>query len=104
MSQFIRPLNGIQTKLSCVRPRTTGSGKNRSTPETVLWQDQHQTAGGMTDAIAVRFAIPADRRATDDTDPDDQIVWRLNTRAELPGVDFAAQFEVPVFKTTPSSA
>ncbi|TDI37418.1 MAG: hypothetical protein E2P02_22800 [Acidobacteria bacterium] len=40
----VRPEDGFELTLSSVRIRQTGSGKNRSTHETVLWQKSHVIA------------------------------------------------------------
>jgi hypothetical protein len=94
--------------LSCIRRYTTGSGKNRSTREEVQWQDQQRIAltsthhhGGVR--VPIRFSLPRDQKPSDPTDDDnDRMLWRLETRAEVPGVDYHAQFEVPVFRTAAS--
>ncbi|MFQ5705201.1 MAG: hypothetical protein ACE5HT_14425 [Gemmatimonadales bacterium] len=92
----------ITTKLVCVRRVTTGSGKNRSTSERILWQEEGAATEAHRElrrtAIPVSFGIPADAVQSDDSDPDDQVVWRLEAAAKIPGVDYFARFEVPVFK------
>jgi hypothetical protein len=98
------PEGGYRLLLLCVHRVTTGSGKNQSTRETPLWQ----TESRITAATAMRLAtggvrvpfsltIPADARATDLRTSRDQIVWRLDASAEMPGIDYAASFELPVF-------
>jgi hypothetical protein len=52
--------------------------------------------------LPVRFAIPFDCRPSDPLASDDSIVWRLEATAEVPGVDFRARFDVPVFETPAS--
>jgi hypothetical protein len=47
----------------------------------------------------VAYNLPVDATATNTENPSDQIVWRLEAWAEVPGVDYRAQFEVPVFRT-----
>jgi hypothetical protein len=101
-----RPENGFDLKLQCIHRVTTGSGKNRSTHETELWGDD-QRVSGLTAIPAVdgfrvpfTFDVPGDARATDDSVPNDQIVWRLSVTAETPGIDYAATFELPVFVTS----
>jgi len=91
--------------LKCVRRVATGSGKNRSTKESVLWEreesiarDKWITGAGGT-RIPVLFYIPADCTATDDSNRNNEVVWRLAASAAVPGVDFATQFKVPVYAT-----
>ncbi len=94
--------------LSCVNVKTTGSGKNSSTSEYIRWQERLDAVQplarpeAMGSGIALRFVIPYDCQPTDDSNPNDKIVWRLETHAAVPGVDYHAQFEVPVYKTAAS--
>lgn len=102
--------HGIALQLSCLRKTTTGSGDSRSTTQTVLWQaDQSVSSGGLgVDSsgrtIPVDFAIPSDAYITDQDNPSDQVVWVLHAEADIPGVNYTDDFEVPVFKTSASSA
>jgi hypothetical protein len=70
--------------------------------ETILWQQTSLVTPGRsygrgTTPIPVSFEIPEGLPQFDDSDPDHQIVWRLDVRADVPGVDYEARFEVPVF-------
>jgi hypothetical protein len=94
----LRPLEGYRVVLSCIRRVTTGSRGDRSTSESVLWQEERRvpaTAGG----VPVAFAIPPDATPCDPKRGGDRTFWRLTASAEVPGVDYAATFEVPVFRT-----
>ncbi|HYL64011.1 MAG TPA: HEAT repeat domain-containing protein [Candidatus Methylomirabilis sp.] len=101
--------HGIDLRLSCIRKTVTGSGNNRSTVKTVLWQaDQHISSGALGvdpsgRTIPVEIAIPADAYVTDKDNPSDQVLWMLHAQADLPGIDYSDDFEVPVFKTAASS-
>ncbi|HEX3233413.1 MAG TPA: hypothetical protein VHR41_04415 [Gemmatimonadales bacterium] len=102
----LRPVEGFEVVLRCIRRVTSGSSKNRSTTESVLWQEERRVAGevardasGMGTRIPVGFALPPDARACDDSVSDDQILWRLEVTAGVPGIDYASSFEVPVFRT-----
>lgn len=99
---LLLPPEGFQVSLRSIQRRTTGSGKSRSTTETVLWQEDatfHPSRQADGTVIPVGFAIPADAQATDGADSDNCYLWRLQVSAEVPGVDYSAQFEVPVFNT-----
>ncbi len=99
---------GVELRLQCVRRRVTGSGKNRSTSESILWQTETRVPQdvlihkGHTTIIPVDMHIPYDQPGTDEEDPADSIVWRLHAQAALPGVNFAARYEPPVFQTPQS--
>jgi hypothetical protein len=103
--------HGIDLTLSCVRQVITGGGKNRSTLQSVLWQADKNVPqaslapGPMGDAlIPVEFSIPSDAYESNHDDPNDQVLWLLHARADVPGVNYSDDFEVPVFRLTPSSA
>ena len=97
----LRPADGFQVTLSCIRRATRGSGKNRSTSETTLWQETRRVpATGV--GVPIAFPIPADAVPSDPARGGDRVVWRLDVSAEVPGVDYASSFEVPVFRTAAS--
>jgi hypothetical protein len=50
----------------------------------------------------VEFQIPSDCEPSDERNPNDRTLWRLTASAKVPGIDYSATFEVPVFKTTPN--
>lgn len=98
----------VRLVLTSIHRWTSGSGKNRSTREEVLWQDERDVAAGqvvfdgLSQVVPVEFAVPFDCEPTDATVADDQRLWRLRLVAELPGVDADIPFEVPVFRTPES--
>ena len=100
----IRPQDGFHLKLRCVNRVTTGSGKSSSTSETTLWDDEKTMLKELLgddprrSGIPVFFKIPPDCRESDDSNSRDQILWRLEARAKVPGVDYFARFDVPVFR------
>lgn len=104
----IDPTAGFQVTLNNINRVTTGSGDNRSTSERILWQDERhlleETAqyDPTRSEIPVEFQIPFDAFPTEERSDDDEVLWRLQVEAEVPGVDYSAQFEVPVFHTAES--
>jgi hypothetical protein len=103
------PAEGFQVRLTCLRLVTSGSGKSRSTSERILWQDEQRVGGmqvrdfsGMGINIPVSFRLPHDVEPCDTTDPNNRVIWRLTVSAEVPGIDYTATFEVPVFRTPES--
>lgn len=98
--------HGIDLRLCCVRKTVTGGGNNRSTVENVLWQaDQNVPSGllGMDSSgrtIPVDFTIPANAYVTDHDNPSDQVLWLLHAEADVPGINYRDDFEVPVFRTS----
>lgn len=108
VSRKVRPEDGFRLTLNCVRRTTTHSGDSDRTSETVLWQDEQILALELMQndpeqtAIPVLFQIPYECHATDEADANSQTFWRLEIAAKTPGLDYAATFEVPVFKTPAS--
>jgi hypothetical protein len=105
----LRPPEGFLATLSCIRRQTTGGGKNRSTSEDILWQDERRVHGaanraptGMVTKVPIAFRIPPDASVTDSSNPRSLVGWRLRLSAEVPGVDYDSVFEVPVFRTAAS--
>jgi hypothetical protein len=97
--------HGVDLQLSCVRRIITGSGKEQTTNEIVLWQGEKNVpqaalaSGPLGTAIPVDFGIPQDAYETDHEQPRDQLLWLLTAKADVPGVDYSDKFEVPVFRT-----
>jgi hypothetical protein len=99
------PANGYRLRLALINAVTTGRGKNRSTHENLLWDSETLVESAallrspMGTRVPFQFAIPPDSHPCDDTVSDNRFFWRLSADADLPGVDYNAQFELPVFAT-----
>ena len=104
------PADGFLLTLDNIHRVTTGSGDNRSTSERILWQDElhllEETAqyDPTRSEIPVDFRIPFVASPTEERSNEKEVLWRLQVEADVPGVDFTAKFEVPVFKTAASKA
>jgi hypothetical protein len=105
----VHPPDGFQVRLVCSRRVVRGGGKNRSTSETVLWEEERRvqaqadkTGRGTTTSIPFAFPIPPDASPSNAANPRDVVLWRLRVGAAVPGVDYEATFEVPVFRTAAS--
>jgi len=96
--------HGVELKLWCTRSLVTGSGNSRSTHKMPLWEESKTippTSLGHTPLdtiIPVEFTIPSDAPQTDHDYPDDQVQWSLMVKADVPGVNYSDEFEVPVFR------
>jgi hypothetical protein len=101
----LSPQSGYRFQLTNIRAVTSGSGKNRSTHESTLWEDERivDPSGAMRSPVGTRvpfeLIVPPDAQTTDATDSNDRYYWRLSASADLPGVDYEATFELPVFST-----
>lgn len=104
------PREGVQIKLSCVNRTVSGSGRDRSTSEKILWREEcvlppEKIQGGPAgSAIPVAFKIPSDALESNTENPDNSVIWCLQADAKTPGVDYQDIFEVPVFCTAASTA
>lgn len=105
----IRPRDGFTFKLACIERVVTGSGKNQSTSETVLWESgEERTQDAAADnfrysSLPVIIDIPYDSPETSLANPRRQVIWVLMVAAEVPGLNYSAKFPVPVFKTEDST-
>jgi hypothetical protein len=99
----LRPEHGWCVALSCLRRSTTGPTNNLRTTEKILWRDERWLRSDLPQmnsdatAIPVFFQLPGDKPESSPA-TGDGIHWRLEAWARLMGPDFAATFEVPVFK------
>ena len=102
--------HGIDLRLSCIRRIVTGSGKQRSTSNVPLWEEQKNVppsslmVGPAGSLIPVEFEIPDEAYETNHDVPRDQLLWMLHAHADVPGVDYSEDFEIPVFRSTAKAA
>ena len=102
-SQRLSDARTVNLRFSCIHRIVERSGRNSSTREDVLWQDEADATLGRDGRgvyAPVSFAIPADARQSDGTN----IIWRLEAAAAVPGLDYVARFEVPVYRTAESDS
>ena len=106
------PPDGFVIRLKCIHryKRTTGSGDRRRTKHhrDTLWQAE-ATADGRNTArhpglvVPVHFELPPDKPASS-LGGGDGILWELEVTAAVPGLDYAATFELPVLAPDPTIA
>ena len=94
----------VQVQLACINRYVTGSGKNRSTRENVLWEDRQRApttsgAGPGQTSARIEMRLPAGQPVSSEQNPKSRIIWRLTATSAEPGVDYKAVFELPVFDT-----
>jgi hypothetical protein len=99
------PADGMEVIISNIRRVTTGSGKSSSTSENVIWQETTTLSAsrlslGMNGVtVPLSFNIPLDAEPCDDSNSRNCVLWRVEVSAQLPGIDYSQNFEVPVFTT-----
>lgn len=91
-------------ELNCVK-RTTriDQGGDDRVSEKKLWTQRQTVFGsisatGSTFQVSVDVDIPADLPPTELTPEDDRTLWRLHITSPVEGIDYAAQFEVPIYR------
>jgi hypothetical protein len=93
----------IMLTLTNLYSYVSGSGKNRSRREKAKWQDRqvaHTESGPKGTRLSFRFDVPAGLTESDaDQSADAYHLWRLNLKADLPGVDIDRNYEIPVYAT-----
>jgi len=93
----------FRVTLTNLRRRTSGSGKNRSTSETALWQRDGRAAvepGPRGTRLLFRFDVPDGLSPSDAVRAGNSSVsWKLNVAATLPGVDLDRDYDIPVYPT-----
>ena len=104
------PEDGFVLKLQSIKLITSGSGKNKTTRQEILWEDTHKVSvdlgargGDGKIVLPVSFAIPFECESSSlKRTKKTKLCWKLSAEAEFPGADFHCEFDVPVFKTPES--
>lgn len=100
--------HGIDIRLCCVRRITTGSGKEQSTHDETLWEQEQNVPsnllgfGAIGASVPVSFDVPADAYESNSDNPRDKVLWLLRAKADVPGIDFKEEYELPVFRSAGS--
>jgi len=105
LNSDVVPESGYHLRFTSTHAVTTGRGKSRTTRETLMFDSEIvvDASAAMRSPNGTRvpfqFATPPDSHPTDDSNMNDRYYWRLSIDADVPGVDYSAQFDVPVFRT-----
>ena len=101
-------VRSVEVTLSCIRRVVIGSGKEESVQQVPLWEDSKSLSAASLNRdpigtiIPVSFALPTDAYQTSHDNQRDQLLWMLKVKADVPGVKYSDEFELPVFRTSPS--
>lgn len=90
------PGNRYLVTLACIRRYVSGSGKDRSTRESVKWEDEGTpvaSTGPLGTRLAIRFRVPPGLPASEPASSDYHC-WRVLVDSDIPGVDFERQYEI----------
>jgi hypothetical protein len=94
--------DGCKMTVKCVKSVTTGSGKNSHTDRTELFARTVTVKADLIKPQEGRSAIPLQMEIPGGLpgrvlEGRTKINWTLNAEAETPGIDFAAEFDLPVY-------
>lgn len=94
------PANGFTLTFRCVRRfRVSGGGRNRTTRTERAWTETTTappyTIGGKV-CTEVRFVVPDTAPPTSLSHEETGVFWELDVTAEMPGLDYATTFTLPV--------
>ncbi len=91
----------VTVTLECHRTVTQQRGKKTSFHFDSLWKQEEvasiQRGAGGASVIPIAMKIPADLPSYGRSNSETTIKWTLTANAQIPGVDFFASYEVPVF-------
>ncbi len=93
----------IDVEIFCEKKTTTGSGKNSTTHTDKLHKKSFQLAVSSSNQSKNRIALPVELQIPDTARPDSidtnpSFQWKLVLKADVPGVDYEAEFPLPVFE------
>ena len=98
------PTNGFHVRLVCIEHKSTLDREgDKRVSEEKLWSTEKQYEGILSERdnhviIRVFFDIPEGLPSTKLIPEDDRSYWQIEVSASMSGVDYAAQFEIPVFE------
>jgi len=101
--KLLEVAKSLELTILCQEHLTTGSGKNRSTRTTTVAESKAALplASGMgvdqRSHITIRLPLPSYGHVTTETG-NPRYTWKLTAYAAIPGSDFSAEFELPVFQ------
>jgi len=98
--------NQYRIELACVHSYVSGSGKNRSRRESVLWSENGvadsnmaASSSGTGTRLSFRFDVPDNLPESDVGQSGDYYLWRIKLSADIPGANLDRDYIVPVFRT-----
>jgi hypothetical protein len=97
------PADGFRICLVCAeRSSFLDREGDKRVSEEELWSEEQQvealvTGTGDRLSLPISFNVPADLPQTQLIPEDDRTYWHLKVSASMPGIDYAVQFEIPVF-------
>jgi hypothetical protein len=102
-------VGGTRMSLRSINRSVRRRHRKRDVNEKIVWEEhlrisrEQLSIGSMGATLPFSFHVPFECQETTDEDSDNRILWILTVTASVPGVDYQAEFELPVFRTEESS-
>ena len=102
-------VGGVRVSLRSINRSVRRKHRKRDVRERIVWEEhlpisrERLSVGMLGVAVPFSFRVPFECQDTTDEDSDNRILWILTLTASVPGVDYQAEFELPVFRTEESS-
>lgn len=108
------PEDGFLVKVSCYRQRVryvrdSDGDRKRRIERDLLWRDESRFQGdpamdGTAVEVPFAFTLPRDMPSSTPLKLEERMLWEVSVEAEVPGIDFRAAVEVPVFPPDAAAA
>ena len=102
-----RPKKDVQVSLTCYRryaayTRDSDGDSRETVKHDIIWRDEKtirpRVGGDGTLEIPVSFRVPSDQPVSPTEKTEERILWELKAEADVSGIDFSAEFEIPIFE------
>lgn len=100
VEELAAPDAEVTVTLECIYTYVSGSGKNRTRQERILWAERGKPkieTAGQGVRFAFRFDLPGDLPEADIEQSSRYHFWRLSVKADIEGVDLERQYDIPAF-------
>jgi len=107
VSALYDPARSFQVKFLCAQRKSSRDTKGKKrVSEKELWSHEQEVYAQLSESmetlnVSIYFNIPPDFPPTELIPADDRILWQINITSEVPGVNYAAKFEIPVYPYNP---
>ncbi len=100
------PDDGFHVRLSCYRryiehTRDSDGDRKRSVKKDLRWRDEKRVKGRARGSegveIPISFELPTDQASSTPVKREERIMWVVEVEADVPGLDYETEFEIPVF-------
>jgi hypothetical protein len=98
------PARSFRLRFLCAQRKSSRDREGKKwVREEEIWGEEQEVFAQLSESlktlnVSVFFSVPPDLPPTELMPEDDRIVWRITITSEVPGVDYAAQFEIPVYE------